>query len=114
MTNTKPMIWKIEDREFQGECSACPRTGLRWIAVLSDGSTVGLECAKKIVGFRPSPITYTWVADFEPIAEHNDHGTLYVMWQRKGGKATRETKNGALVSVGGVRSDWIKRGWVEN
>lgn|SRR5574342_47012 len=111
MTTTL-VISKIEDREFEGECGECGRHGLRWVAILSDGSAVGLECAKRVLGYRPAPATYQWVSDFEPVAEHTEHAQTWVMWQRKGGTATRETLNGRLVAVGGVRADWLKRGWL--
>ena len=106
-------ITKIEDLEGDGQCGECGRNGLRWLATLSDGTRVGLECAKKVLGFRPKPLAYDWIADYEISAEHSECGSHYVMWQRKGNPGfTRETKNGSLMQVGGVRADWIKRGWV--
>jgi hypothetical protein len=104
-------ISKIEDHEGNGRCSACDREGLRWICTLSDSTTVGTECAKKLVGYKPAPKQYQWVADFAPGAEHNDHGVVYVMWQHKSGNATRETRNGHLSTVGGVGADWDRLGW---
>lgn len=112
MTATTLHIAKIEDREFEGECSACPKTGLRWIAILSDGTAVGLECAKKILGYRPAPNVYNWIADFTPAAEHVEYGDTWVMWQHKTRNETRETRNGHLMTVGGVRTDWTRRGWL--
>jgi hypothetical protein len=102
---------KIEDREGDGTCSSCNRQGLRWIAVLSDGTAVGLECANKILGFRPARTAYSWAEHFTAVAEHTESGSVYVLWQRKGGRETRETRNGILESVGGARRDWISRGW---
>ncbi|ADA84007.1 hypothetical protein SCOOT17C_79 [Mycobacterium phage Scoot17C] len=46
---------KVEDHEGTGECPACGRTGLRWICVMNDGSRAGVECAKKLLGYRPAP-----------------------------------------------------------
>lgn len=112
MTTNTLTINKIEDREYEGECGECGRHGLRWIAVLSDGSAVGLECVKRVLGYRPAPAKYQWITDYAPAAEYNDHGVCYVLWQHKRGNATRETRNGYLNAVGGVRADWAKRGWL--
>lgn len=103
---------RVEDREGEGTCAACGREGLRWIAILSDGTGVGLECAKRVLGFRPAPASYNWIADFTAVAEHHDYAVVYVLWQHKRGNATRETRNGALTQVGGVRAEWARRGWL--
>lgn len=108
----KITLVKIEDREGQGECGQCGRHGLRWIAVLSDGSAVGLECAKKVMGHRPAPAKYQWVEHYTAIAEHRGVDTVYVLWQHKSGRETRETRNGHLMTVGGARKDWQERGWL--
>jgi hypothetical protein len=110
-TTTTLTMERIDDCEGDGTCGACGREGLRWVVTLSDGSRVGLECAKKLVGFRPAPHTYNWVADYEPVAEYRDGRDVFVMWQHKTRNITRETLNGHLHSVGGVRSDWQRRGW---
>lgn len=109
MTTIK--LHKIEDYEGHGICRECGREGLRWIATLSDGSQVGLECSKRVLGFKPAPKAYNWLADFRPVAEFNDCGNLHVMWQHKAGTATRETLNGNLVQIGGVSAKWQQRGW---
>jgi hypothetical protein len=109
MTKT---IAKIEDYEGAGRCSACGREGLRWIVTLSDGTQIGTECAKRTLGITVAPKSYQWVTDYAPVAEHVEDGAVYVMWQRKGGTQTRETRGGTLVSVGGVRQDWAARGWL--
>lgn len=108
---TKLHAIKIEDHEGNGICTACGREGLRWIVTLSDGTQVGTECTKKILGYKPQSKHYNWIADFEIIAEHNERGTYFVMWQQKNGRETRETRDGSLVSVGGIRKDWTQRGW---
>lgn len=105
-------IAKIEDHEGDGRCGSCGRENLRWVATLSDGSQVGLECAKKVIGFKPAPIEYSWIGDYEIVAEHVEYGRTHVLWQRKGGNATRETRGGVVVSVGGVRARWIADGWL--
>lgn len=108
----------IEDHEGDGECGNCGRTGLRWIATLSDGSKVGVECAKKLLGYRPTTKSFDWVQYFRVEAEHvetapNGEQTFWAMWVRKDGRTeTRETRDGYLVAVGGVRTDWTKRGWL--
>lgn len=118
MTNTALRIEKIEDREGFGVCSHCGREGLRWIATLSDGSGCGLECAKRVVGFKPAPTAYRWAEHFEAVAEYretNGYGDVlgvWVLWQHKSGTATRETLNGNLQTVGGCRVAWERRGWL--
>lgn len=118
MTTTKtPTLAYVMDAEGAGECGACDRTGLRWIAVLSDGSHVGLECAKKVMGFRPAPKAYNWIPEFEIVATKVEcAGTssecTWALWQHKTGPQTRETRNGSLATVGGARGDWERRGWV--
>lgn len=103
----------IEDFEFEGECSQCGRHGLRWVATLSDGTRVGLECVKKILGYRPTATQYQWIKDFELVATHNDHGCVYGLWAHKlNPRATRETRYGYLNAVGRCREDWERRGWL--
>lgn len=104
-------LHKMEDHEGFGICAACGREGLRWIARLSDGSGVGTECAKAALGFKPAPKSYNWVADYRPVAEHTDAGAHLILWQHKTGTATRETTDGYLTAVGGVRAAWTARGW---
>lgn len=112
MTTATVTISRIDDHEGEGDCSSCGRTGLRWIATLSDGAAVGLECAKKVLGWKPAPADYNWIADFTPIAEYVEYDSTYVLWQHKTRNQTRETRNGTLVSVGGCRADWTKQGWL--
>lgn len=109
----KVTLVKIEDHEGTGECSACPKKGLRWVATMSDGMRVGLECAKKIMGYKITPDNYKWTADFVQVAEHRSGTDVYVLWTRKDGKAkTVGTQNGVLYSVGGTRKEWIADGWL--
>lgn len=105
-------IAKIEDREHEGLCSSCGREGLRWIATLNDGTQLGLECAKKVLGYRPAPNKYQWVEHFTAVAEHTESGYVWVLWAAKKGHETRETRNGHLMAVGGCRRDWQTRGWL--
>ncbi len=110
MTSLK--ITVIENFEGDGTCSACKREGLVWVATLSDGSQVGLECAKKVLGFKPTPNTYSWITNYKLEATHVEYGTTYGLWVSKTGNATRETQDGTLISVGGVRADWASKGWI--
>jgi hypothetical protein len=115
MTTTKTArlhIVKIEDHEGDGTCTACGREGLRWIVTLSDGTQVGTECTKRVTGAKPAPKSYTWVGDFRIVAEHDEYGTSYVLWQHKDGRETRETRDGTLTAVGGIRQAWAWRGWI--
>lgn len=98
-----PTVVKIQDREGDGECGACGRTGLRWVVTLSDGSTVGTECTKRILGIAVAPANYAWTRDYEPVAEKViDYGTVnLVLWRSKAtGVAGRTTHNGVLYFVG--------------
>lgn len=113
--NTATLV-KVEDHEGDGVCGRCDRTGLRWIATVQtpDGTfAVGLECAKIILGWRTaSAVKFKWAEHFTPIATHTEHGNTYVLWQHKRGTATRDTLNGHLYRVGGVRADWVRDGWL--
>jgi hypothetical protein len=111
-TATTVHLVKIEDHEGFGICQECNREGLRWIARLSDGSGVGVECAKGILGYRPAPKSYAWVSDYTAIAEVVEYGETFVLWQHKRGALTSSTRNGQLFSVGGARAEWIARGWM--
>lgn len=110
---SKPRLIRIEDHEGSGSCSACQREGLRWIAVLTDGSRVGLECMKRITGrSKPQPVHYEWLGGFELVAEYDDYGHHFALWQSKSSSATRTTQNGSLVAIGCQREAWAARGWL--
>ena len=47
-------VHHLEDHEGAGECQQCGRTGLRWVAILTDSTRVGVECAKKINAAVPA------------------------------------------------------------
>ena len=111
MTQPRVTLVMIEDAEFEGTCGECGRNGLRWLARLSDGTAVGTECAKAILGYKPAPKMYAWVPDYRPVATHVDYGVTYVLWRHKSGTATRETRNGHLSAVGAVPREWERRGW---
>jgi hypothetical protein len=102
MTNTENLtVAKVEDYEGDGECGHCDRTGLRWIVTLSDGSKVGSECAKKLMGWKMSPKNYSWVNRFVPVAEKSMKHGNYVLWQGKTGKGGVLMVNGHATAFGG-------------
>lgn len=89
----------------------CGKTGVRWIVYLSDGSRVGGECAKKIMGWAPTKKTHGWVQGLTAVAEKEVAGpvgrTQAVLYRSASGKS------GAM-SVGGVRVvagpfEWVER-----
>lgn len=112
---TAPELIRIEDHEGDGTCSACGREGLRWIAIVRDDSRtfgVGVECAKSVLGWKPAPKSYQWISDFRPIAEHDDCGAAFVLWQHKTRNVTAATRSGNLHQMGGARQEWQRRGWI--
>jgi hypothetical protein len=111
-TTTKVNIEVIRDHEGDGRCGVCGREGLRWVAYLSDGRQVGMECAKPIIGFRPTPKSYQWVADFEEIASYSECGSTCTLYRHKRRAQTAWARDGFLVAVGGAEQDWKEWGWV--
>lgn len=109
-------IRMIHDREFTGDCGSCTRTGLRWVAELSDGSFVGLECAKKVLGFKPLPKTYNWMEGYTLTATYIEcAGTRYEVTHAlyiHPVKGTAATRAGVPTTFGGARAEWISRGWL--
>ena len=111
--NTTPHLIRVEDHEYEGTCGHCGREGLRWIAILSDGSAWGTACTKKALGLAvPTPRNLFWLEDYTPAAEHTEGGVTFVLWQHKRSSATNETRNGHLTTIGGVRRTWTQRGWL--
>lgn len=105
-------IEKIEDCEGDGRCSACGREGLRWVAHLSDSTAVGLECAKKVLGYRPNPVHYQWIKKYAPVAEYRDCGAVYVLWQHKTVEAASNiTRDGFPIVYGFGTAQWDAWGW---
>lgn len=90
----------IRDCEGAGRCGACQREGLRWVAQLSDGSHVGLECAKKVLGFRPAPKAYNWIADYTLTGTHTTPWETVGFWTSKDGRSAAITVNGAAHQFG--------------
>ena len=105
MTNNaaaKVTVKWVENCEGDGTCLACGREGLTWVVVLSDGSRVGVECAKPILGFKPAPKSYVWSRDFTGRGfTVNGGGQTVRVWERNDGRAFALTVDGVLVSSGG-------------
>lgn len=116
MTNTEKLtVWKVEDHEGDGECSACGRTGLRWVTFLSDGSRVGGECAKKILGWAPTKRTHGWVQGLTAVAEKEVCGpvgrTQAVLYRSESGKGGAMSIGGNLQATGPF--EWVERQFAE-
>lgn len=93
------------------DCQHCGRTGLEHTVVLDDGSHVGTGCMKKVCGYSIPLKAIAWQPEFEPIAEHKEGGSTFVLWKSKKGGQTRTTQEGILTAVGGQTDEWVKRGW---
>lgn len=108
MTQTTAIqIVKVEDHEGDGRCSSCNREGLRWVVTLSDGTMVGTECSKKILGIKVAPADHRWTRDFTPADQRTtDGGTIEVLWQHKTRNVTALTRDGHLTTMGGARKEW--------
>ena len=89
-------------REGEGCCQECGRTNVRWIAVLSDGSTVGSECAKKITGQAFSPAKYAPLAGAVEVASGIDCGATWTLFAN--GPRGILTLNGMPQVVGSLAS----------
>lgn len=108
MTNTtaaKLTIEVIRDCEGEGRCGACDREGLRWVAQLSDGSNVGLECAKRVLGFKPAPKSYNWQADYTLKGTLSKGAEFFGVWIHTNGRAAAITRNGVMVCNG--PAEWV-------
>ena len=102
MTNTQTLtVHKVEDYEGNGECGHCDRTGLRWMVTLSDGSKVGSQCAKKLMGWKATPKNFDWTAKFNVVEEKTIVHDHFVLWQGKTGKGGVLMINGHATAFGG-------------
>lgn len=93
-------ITKVEDHEGHGRCGQCGREGLRWIAILSDGTSCGTECAQRVLGRTLNPKSLTWIAGTTVIAEHTTKWDTAIVYQAPGGR-TLLAINGYLQTNGG-------------
>lgn len=98
-------VWKVEDHEGNGECRECGKTGLRWVTVLSDGSRVGGECAKRILGWAPTARKFGWVTGKTAIAERTEFGARFVLWTNSAATVGVISRNGVDVTSGPL--EWV-------
>ncbi len=83
---TELTVWRVEDHEGNGECQRCGKTGLRWVAYLSDGSRVGGECAKRLLGWAPTRKGFSWVTGLFVVAEGSMSASQRVtLWSDEAG-----------------------------
>jgi hypothetical protein len=106
-TTRRPTLVKVEDHEGDGICQLCSRSGLRWLVALSDGSRLGLECAKKTMGWNLTRNDYTWVPDYRAVAEQEADEQIYVLWEHRTipGR-TCITRNGRQLRVSDGYYQW--------
>jgi hypothetical protein len=111
--NTATVI-RVEDHEGTGTCGHCGREGLRWIAVMSDGSMIGTSCAKKLMGFNVTAKTVTDLKGFVVTAEwRNRFNDLYVLWYSTERDTYAETLANGKVRFGQVvAKQWQSDGWI--
>lgn len=107
---------RIEDHEGAGTCGYCGREDLRWIYCLTDGSLVGSECAKKIIGHTIDPRSHARLIDFHVIGEwQNRFGVIYLLWQHDtAGSVYSETIDGKVKhhNNGDLLKLWVRDGWM--
>ena len=105
MDASKPTVVRVEDREHEGTCGMCGKEGVRWIVVLDDGSQVGGECAKKILGWAPTSKKFSWVTGMTPVitawSRMDGHVTV---WQHENGVRAAISINGYPMTFGGINS----------
>jgi hypothetical protein len=108
-TTSKLHITKVEDHEGFGRCGQCERENLRWVVVLSDGTRVGTECAKRACGIVVKAATYQWMTEYEPVAEYADKFETAVVYQHRTSDRTRLVVNGYLQVNGGGMAEFARR-----
>jgi len=94
-------ITKIEDREGQGICQHCSREGLRWIVILSDGSSVGLDCAKELTGCRSNGWNLQWTKAAIEMAHGTDGFQFFTLYFN--GREGFLVVDGRLSSMGDLK-----------
>jgi hypothetical protein len=98
---TELTVWRVEDHEGNGECQRCGKTGLRWVTYLSDGSRVGGECAKRLLGWAPTRKGFSWVTGLSVVAEGAMSPTQWVtLWSDANGVKGVMAVNGNAQFVG--------------
>lgn len=103
-------ITKIEDHEGFGRCSECGRENLRWIVVLSDGTRVGTECAKKVCGIAVNTRKLGWLASCTEIDEYSTKWETFTLYAHKTIEGrTLLAINGVLYNLGGGGREAFQR-----
>lgn len=106
-TTAKLTVSHISDEEGTGTCAACDREGLRWLVHFNqDQLPVGLECAKKVLGFKPAPKSYNWMNGFTLTrtvveCEGRPSAVTWCLYTHTSGR-TASTRNGNLQAMGGA------------
>jgi len=105
-TEAKPTVVRVEDCEYEGTCTMCGRENVRWIVIFDDGSRVGGECAKKILGWAPTAKKFSWVTGMKPFitASSRMDGNVTV-WKHENGVRGAISVNGYPQTFGGI--NWI-------
>lgn len=70
-------VVEVQDHEGFGVCGHCGREGLRWIVVLSDGTSLGSGCMKKVLGWNVAPKKIQWAAGYEKSLDLAENLALY-------------------------------------
>ncbi len=99
-------VWRVEDHEGNGECQRCGRTGLRWVTYLSDGSRVGGECVKRLMGWAPTAKNFSWLTGMTLVAEADSCGDRFTLWRSGRGGYGVVARNGIAQVSGSF--DWAQ------
>lgn len=111
-TTTRPTVSHITDAEGTGTCSACDREGLRWLVHFTgDQLPVGVECAKRVLGYTPARKNYTPLAGLTLTAQHDDCGNSWALYVSEDGRRSIATLNGVPNIIGQAARHWQARGW---
>lgn len=104
--SSKITVVRVEDHEYDGTCGMCGKEGVRWMVVLDDGSQVGGECAKKILGWAPTSKKFSWVTGMTPVisASGRMDGNVTV-WKHENGVRGAISVNGHPQTFGPI--EWI-------
>lgn len=116
-TDTLHVI-RVEDHEGDGICGHCGREGLRWIVVMSDGSSIGSGCMKRALGIpAPAPKSYSWVSNYDLVdSRETRYDGTYHLHVRKDGRAAVIARNHVAMVQGpadSIRKEWEGPRWRE-
>ena len=100
-------VWRVEDHEGNGECQRCGKTGLRWVTYLSDGSRVGGECVKRLMGWAPTARNFSWLTGMSLVSEGDLSPTQRMtLWRSQDGARGVMAINGKAYQSGAF--DWVQ------